>query len=694
MADKRNNIIRDQKPGSRKLVHSPVATVTPPFYQSEYPKLVAFLEKYFEYIQDTDGFGDFITKLQDIRNVDVTESTYAEILFDNEFGSAFPELASIDETVAIRLFEYWYKSKGTKEAVEAYFRIFLNTNVEVAYPKDEMLIVDGGNWDDDLGDYTDNDSKLDETTARIQDDWFYQAYSYLVTAGQSISDWGDTFNKAAHPAGFNVFGKVELSGTTGVFNNIATRSPTIVPGFQTLDAEILLLGSAAHAMGVSPQVITKTFINLLGKGLVDEHSFVDVRRNILSSTYAIYDLHEVAISDFETSDANQLRRPARVDLLPLWAKVYNMLSNQTAAALFNIDDTSSLRVGRDGSGGVPVDGDSVGMMMDVSGTGGSTMAAHLAGATELVTNGTFDTDSDWSKGTNASISGGVATINVVGGAFTYIFQPISFTEGAWYVVTLTLNGDAGNNVRVKDFTDGTGALQFPANDVTLTGSNQQVEYIFQANANSNQIQIARSDLGDWSFTVDNISVKALPGYAATAPSDAARPTLREDVGSGKYYLDFDGTDDNLILDGTDFGSSTNAALYKTFRGDTADTSHIMFASSGPAYILAGQSGDTATALSGSVGSPVYREDGVIPAYANRDDIFTALIDNTDHTIGVEEVNLSGSASWASDGFYIGGEFSTLWDSTGRLYAWAVVANSLDEYERDLLENFMLSKKTT
>jgi hypothetical protein len=91
---------------------------------------------------------------------------------------------------------------------------------------------------------------------------------------------------------------------------------------------------------------------------------------------------------------------------------------------------------------------------------------------------------------------------------------------------------------------------------------------------------------------------------------------------------------------------------------------------------------------------VYREDGVIPAYANRDDIFTALIDNTDHTIGVEEVNLSGSASWASDGFYIGGEFSTLWDSTGRLYAWAVVANSLDEYERDLLENFMLSKKTT
>jgi hypothetical protein len=314
MADKRNNIIRDQKPGSRKLVHSSVTSVTPSFYQQEYPKLVAFLEKYFEYIQDTDGFGDFIAKLQDVRNVDITESEYAEILFDNEFGSAFPELASIDETVAIRLFEYWYKSKGTREAVEAYFRIFLNTNVEVTYPKDEMLIVDGGNWDEDLGDYSDNDSKLDETTARIQDDWFYQAYSYLVTAGQSISDWGNTFEKAAHPAGFNVFGKVELSGTTAAFNNIATRSPTIVPGFQDLDAEILLLGSAAHAMGVAPQVITKTFINLLGKALVDEHSFTDVNRNWYTSTYAIYDLHETAIGDLETSNATQLRRPARIDI--------------------------------------------------------------------------------------------------------------------------------------------------------------------------------------------------------------------------------------------------------------------------------------------------------------------------------------------------------------------------------------------
>jgi hypothetical protein len=692
----------------------------------------------------------------------------------------------------------------------------------------------------------------------------------------------------------------------------------------------------------------------------------------------------------------------------------------------------------------------------------------------LVTNGGFDTDSNWTKGANASISGGVATVNVVGGAFTYITQPVSYTVGAWYVVSLTLNGNAGNIVRILDKGGNTGALTSPANDITLTGSPQQVEYIFQANANSDEIQIARSGSGDWSFTVDNISVKELPGYTAVAASDAARPTLLSvldtnaseltdtgtrgdelitdpsfddpsawtislngwtvadgkatgnginsasvyltntfielgatyeitfvvsdytsgnlrpivgdysdiigitgpgtytatvqmtngtalglrssvfigsvssisvrkvntafdergalipitndpatgnngdgtwtlntgesarftvdlsnledgavyevevdvsaltgngasdfcdnnttalfvgtvryvgtratydgtyrfiDVSAGggsssttfstprlrkvetpnlllltsagdddfkfdtdtgnwvkaggspptisggvldfsantsgaslayitvgaannrwhkymfyanttgrlylkingndwyihtvtlgwnsvyflsgssdafvqiranqvndytgtidnvivqevpesvarQFYLDFDGTDDNMILDGTDFGSSTNATLYKTFRGDTTDTKQIMFGTIPGPYILAAGGGEGSTVLSGTVGSPVYREDGTIPSYAIRGDIFTALVDDTDHTIGVEEVDLSASGAWTSTGFYIGGEYSTTYDNTGRLYAWAAVDTRLDGRNRDLLENFMLSKKTT
>jgi surface protein len=161
-----------------------------------------------------------------------------------------------------------------------------------------------------------------------------------------------------------------------------------------------------------------------------------------------------------------------------------------------------------------------------------------------------------------------------------------------------------------------------------------------------------------------------------------------------YYLDFDGADDNLILDADTIAASSNATLYKTFRGDSTDTSQIMFGTNLGPYILAAHSGSTTTDLSGNVGTPVYRKDGTIPSYATRGDIFTALVDDTDHTIGVEEADLSANTTWANDGFYIGGEHNTLWDNTGRLYAWAAVDTRLDGRGRDLLENFMIGKKTS
>ena len=324
-------------------------------------------------------------------------------------------------------------------------------------------------------------------------------------------------------------------------------------------------------------------------------------------------------------------------------------------------------------------------MMDVSGTGGSTLEAYLAGATELVTNGTFDTDSDWSKGTGVTISGGVLDVgsDVVGvpasqGATTAVAD--AWYEFSYEIVSINTVGGGvslrfGNTLTPIETTTG-----------TKTGTIQAT--------NTDPLQVLKRDGATFDGTVDNISVKELPHYVATAPYDAARPTLREDVGSGKYYLDFDGTDDNLILDGTDFGSSTNATLYKTFRGNAADTSHMMFGTNAGTYVLAARSTHTITYLSGNVGTPVYREDGAIASYATRGDAFTALVDNTDHTIGVEEVDLAAHVNWLNYGFYIGGEYSTTWDSTGRLYAWAVVGNSLNEYDRDLLENFMLSKKTT
>ena len=199
-----------------------------------------------------------------------------------------------------------------------------------------------------------------------------------------------------------------------------------------------------------------------------------------------------------------------------YANVYEMLSAQTAAALFDIDDTTSLRVARDGSGGVPVEGDPVGVMMDVSGTGGLTMEAYLDGATELVTNGTFDTDTDWTKGTGWSISGGSASYS--GGTGFNLTQNLTGTVGNQHVLSFDVVNLSGGTLRGFLGYDGSSHVF----EVSVPGS---YSYTLPLIGNSNLIFQSATG-ATMTATIDNISVKALPGYTAVAASDAARPTLK------------------------------------------------------------------------------------------------------------------------------------------------------------------------
>ena len=274
---------------------------------------------------------------------------------------------------------------------------------------------------------------------------------------------------------------------------------------------------------------------------------------------------------------------------------------------------------------------------------------------------TFDTATgNWTLGAGWSITGG-ELVATAAAAINADYAGV-LTVGRWYKAQVYVAAYTGGTFSIGSY--GQAGL------TTQSGTGWKEQY-FLASHSTLSIRAIASLTAD----LDNVIVQEVPASVARA-----------------FYLDFDGVDDNLILDGTDFGSSTNATLYKTFRGDTADTQQIMFASTSW-YAIVSQSGSAATVLNANIGSPVFREDGAIASYATRGDAFTALVDNTDHTIGVEEADLTNTI-WGSTGFYIGGEYDTTSDSTGRLYSWAAVDTRLDGRNRALLENFMISRKTT
>jgi len=148
----------------------------------------------------------------------------------------------------------------------------------------------------------------------------------------------------------------------------------------------------------------------------------------------------------------------------------------------------------------------VGLMLDRS--------RGLVLGSELVTNGGFATDSDWTKGTGWTIAGGVATH--AAGTASALDQANVTTPGAWY--EFTVNAVASG---------GTWALQLAGGSTTTIGSSLTTgNYTFIAQAAASNTTLRLFAGTGTTLEIDNISVRELPGNHATQATSASRPVLR------------------------------------------------------------------------------------------------------------------------------------------------------------------------
>lgn len=115
--------------------------------------------------------------------------------------------------------------------------------------------------------------------------------------------------------------------------------------------------------------------------------------------------------------------------------------------------------------------------------------------TELVTNGTFDTDTDWTKGAGWTISGGVASCDGTQVANSDLEQAVSFTDGNPYEITFTVTRSAGTLYPKIGGTTGEG--------ISSSGTYTQV-IVAGSGANLEM----RADV-NFVGTIDNISVKEI-----------------------------------------------------------------------------------------------------------------------------------------------------------------------------------------
>lgn len=213
-------------------------------------------------------------------------------------------------------------------------------------------------------------------------------------------------------------------------------------------------------------------------------------------------------------------------------------------AIIDLTDASLLFQSNAGTGAVSADNDPIGYATDLGPDGKPVLQAAAASkplwsgaprtlGSELVTNGGFATDTDWTKGTGWTIGSGVATKTA--GTASVLSQAISLTAGKTYFVTYQITRTAG--AVTARFTGGT----------TVSGAARSYRgsYVDLLVSVTGNTTLEFSADASFAGSVDNVTVKEVTGWV----NRGAR---------------FDGVDDFLQSAANDLSGSDKATLVAAF----------------------------------------------------------------------------------------------------------------------------------
>lgn len=117
----------------------------PDFYKEEGENFLAFVEAYYEYLEQNGKMTDAIQNLESYRDINTTLDEYLEY-FENDLLPSVPSEVTADKRLLAKYIKYFNQSRGTLSSYKLLFRSLYNEEVEVNYPADQILKVSEGDW--------------------------------------------------------------------------------------------------------------------------------------------------------------------------------------------------------------------------------------------------------------------------------------------------------------------------------------------------------------------------------------------------------------------------------------------------------------------------------------------------------------------------------------------------------------------
>jgi len=127
------------------LNSSLIRNQVPDFVRSEYPKFVTFLEKYYEWLETTDMVSDGLYQIKNSYDIDNADEYYLEQL-KRQLLPYFPNEIVADKRLFLKLVAEFYRTNGTQQSIKFLFKALFNENIDIYYPKDDILKTSDGKW--------------------------------------------------------------------------------------------------------------------------------------------------------------------------------------------------------------------------------------------------------------------------------------------------------------------------------------------------------------------------------------------------------------------------------------------------------------------------------------------------------------------------------------------------------------------
>lgn len=124
---------------------------SPFFVRNDHPNFVAFLEAYYEYLEQDVGnnFNGKVVErgknLQNYADIDKTLNIFADKLFW-QFLHLIPRETLADRTKIIKNIKDFYRARGTEKASRFLMNILFDKELEFYYPKSDILKASDGKW--------------------------------------------------------------------------------------------------------------------------------------------------------------------------------------------------------------------------------------------------------------------------------------------------------------------------------------------------------------------------------------------------------------------------------------------------------------------------------------------------------------------------------------------------------------------